>query len=593
MYKYIILSLIGSFAMVCEASAIREKSEIPFADNLKKHEIKGEITVNGQTFHLMAPPSTKKSQSTRAAAITPIITEAPGTKKLYTKDVIGYSLAMPFQSYAVAASITWDGNDAYFYDIITAAPMERYVKASLENNEIVLPMNQTVLDFDDEKYAMNLGLLRPIFSVDSNNDVYVWFEYSDDYDSVVFSIDPMTGAWVLENLAPKYPLDEYNPANFQFPYYVIGYYYTDEYDWSGYCDVFQAYDEFNYQQVELPENLPMQRMTYINSEEMGVIVSVYEDKDALYIKGLSPYIPDAIFKGDLIENGTKLSVAPNQFIGIEYGIYYVLTANVKLNQEGQIENIENDTPVYFNIERDSSTGKILSIKSDGSSYALAFNDDPIEFWPVDIFNNLELSLQESFAGTPSTPYDAYYEDYSDWLGANYIFFRLSSFAENHDIIDIDNLYYSIFINGEIVEFEEESGFDLKEEEITMYRGITHPTTIIPYTFANDVDLYEDAEGTFVVGLYAEGIDTVGVEALYKCDGVTTYSQLVTIDTATGKETIGDPIETKVETVNNADVLSVDYYDLKGLKITTPSKGLYVKKYNLKDGTSKTTKVVVR
>lgn len=596
MRKIIFLALLMSLATgPFIGAAERERTEIPQVTDLKKHDIKGEMTVNGKTFHVISPPRKVQSMLTRGAELTPVITNAPGTKQLYCKDVVGYALGTPIQAYSVAASLNWDGDDAYFLDIITAAPMGTYVKGTKQNNELILQMNQTVLAFDDEEYALNLGLLRPIFTIDTSGggeDIYVWFEHSDDYDYITYK-NIGGGSWELQDLSPKYSLDETNPAKYGFPYYMIGYYYTDDYAWSGYCDVFQIYDEFNFDPVVLPENLPMQTMSYINEENMGVIVSVYEAEDALYLKGLSAYLPDAVIKASKVNGGKQISVAPDQFIGIEQDVYYVVTSTVKKNAKGEIEKVEDGSPVYFNLERDSETGKILSISSSGSGHFLALNDDPFYFYPVDIFMNLNLTLQESFAGTPCTPQNAYYEEYASLMGANFIFFELSSFADNGDIIDIDNLYYAIFINGEIIEFEEENGFNLLGEELTMYAGIKRPTTLVPYTFSNSVDLYEDSGGTFVVGLYAEGIDTVGVEAVYKWDGTTTYSQLVTIDAVTGQETLGDPIETKVETINTAEILSVEYYDLKGMKITNPSKGLYVKKYHLSDGTSRTTKVLVR
>ena len=599
-----VLTLIGFLALssICYGTTVREKSEkLNLISDFSKKEITGDIVVTGKTFHIMAHPSKKKSFNTRGAEITPVITEAPGRKQLYGKDVIGYALGTPIRAYSVASSINWDGNDAYFLDIVTGAPMGTYVKATLQGDELVLPMNQTVLTFEDEDYDINMGLLRPIITIDKSSgdeDVYIWFEYSDDYDSMSYKKDER-GGWVLQNMPAKYSTADIDPARYGLPNYVVGYYYTDEYDWSGYCDIYQAYDEFNFEPTVLPDGLPFQKMTYINNEGMGVIVSVYEADNALYLKGLSAYLPDAVVKGDISDDGKRISVAPNQYIGTEENVYYVITTTVKIDNKNdlgnldKIEVIEDGTPAYFNLERDASTGKILSITSDDSPYCLSFNDDPFYFYPVDIFTDLNLTLQESFAGTPSTPTKAYYEDYSTLMGANYLFFELSSFAANGDIIDINNLYYAVFINGDIVEFEEENGFNLLEEEITMYSGIKQPTTLIPYTFANNIDLYEDNGGTFIVGLYAEGIDTVGVESVYKCDGVTTYSGLVTIDTLTGEESIVDPIETKVEILKYEDVVSTEYYDLRGMKISHPTKGLYVKKYNLKDGSSKTTKVLVK
>ena len=589
MNKYLIFTIVGSLAFSASTYAgARERNELPKIDNFKKQTptaagvYVGEMKIDGTTFHIMAPQSKKRAIATRNARTTPVIYDAPGEVQRYCKDAVGYAQSQPFQSYAIASEINWDGNDAYFLNVITGAPMGTYVKGSLEGNQIVLPMNQTVMEFEDEDYDMNLGLLRPILTPvtdsDGDSDIIVWFEYCDDYDHVTYTKDE-NGTWMLQSPKAKYEYGEINPSQYNFPDYVIGYYYTDEYDWAFFCDVFQAYDEFNYLPVEMPSGLPEQKFTYINLEGMGVIVTCYEDTDAIYLKGLSAYLPDAVVKADIVENGSKISVAPYQFIGIEAGIYYVITNTAHINN-GEIEWIEDDTPVYFNLERDSE-GKILSISSEGTNF-LVFNDDPFFFWPFDVFMNFKMSLQESFAGTPSTPYKLEYAPYGDWMGANYIFFKLSPFANNGDIIDVNNLFYSVYINGDPVLFEEETALDLMDEEVVMYRGISEPTYLIPYTFANDVDLYEDSGKTFIVGLYSDGIDNVSVQAVYKYGDTTTYSDMVTVNAN----------DAKVESLSPAEIVDDEFFNLNGVRVTNPGEGIYIKVSKLSDGSIKATKIAI-
>ena len=97
-------------------------------------------------------------------------------------------------------------------------------------------------------------------------------------------------------------------------------------------------------------------------------------------------------------------------------------------------------------------------------------------------------------------------------------------------------------------------------------------------------------GTFIVGLYAEGIDTAGVQAVYKCDGETTYSGLVTVDVATGEETITGGTETKVETIVGTGVVDTLYYNLNGVKISNPEKGIFIKITKDSEGKMKATKI---
>lgn len=542
----------------------RERTEIRFqSQDFKKHEIKGEITVNGETYQIRKPDNLLAQPVTRAQEYTPVITEAPGVKRNYTKDVIGYGYGAPLQGYAVASSINWDGDDAYFKDIITGATLGTYVKGSLEDAELVIPLGQNVLEYDDEDYTMVLGLLRTLFFEASGNK-YVWFVHSDEYDSMSFSvnsegtmelIDPEVKTPLLDIPGvPDDPAIKYlNPADNGLANFALGYIYSDDKSWSGFCDVLSLYDEFNYPEVEVPENLDYFPMTYINNDKTGVVAWVAETGNDVYVKGLSYYAPEAVFKGELLEDGTRMSVAPNQFIGLEGDLYYIITSTTYYNNKNEMDAVKNGLPSYFDIERDD-TGQILTIKAEDSDYFLSFNDDPLYFYEFDSFEGLVLEYQNSLAGIPSTPYEVNYEDYSDIMGSNWIFFRLSSFANDGGIIDVNNLYYSVYLDEQPIIFEEETAPDLLGVETLMYGGIKEPTTMIPYLYYGN-DLFEDNGGTFCVAIYASGYDTVGVEAVYVYNGEETRSPRVTVKA----ESSIDQLEAVKDTVKGI-------YNLQGIKV---------------------------
>lgn len=617
MKKYLILTIVGAFAITSSVTA-RERVSLPQIDKQRLHkqhfapgEKLGEMHVGDQTYIIIAPPEDNKRQATRegesSAPTTPVITQAPGSLQYYIKDIeVAYVQMAPYQGiYGMSSTINWDGDDAYFLDPITLAPaIGNYVKATKQGNKLVMPMNQTLLTFEgddldegEEPYAMNFGLLRPVFTKGEKGDIYVWYQYSDDYDSVSYTI-AADGSFQLQYQPAKYDYGEFegtaNNPYLTCPPYALGYYYNDDLSWTGwtgYCEWTQDYMPFNYPKVELPSNLTWNTFSYINGEGMGVIVYVAETDDAMYFKGLSYYLPDGVFNADKISEN-KVSVAPGQFLGLEYGLYFVIT-NTGMMEKGVVWPAPEGQPALLVVERDSN-GKIISISADPESeYFLVYDDDPGYFYDMDSFPNLKLNSQDSFAGTPSDPYNLDYNAHDDFYEhANYIFFKLSPFAANGDIIDINGLYYSIFLNGEPYEFEEQVGEDLSGQVITMYSGMKQPSILVPYSFFNDIDLYEDNGGTFIVGLYSEGIETVGVESIYIWDGVTTFSNLVTQDAVTGEITVSPGSIAKVETINLEDVVSVDYYDLQGRKINNAKKGLYIKKYNFSDGTSKTRKVII-
>lgn len=600
--RLFILSIIAGCAL-SGAAQERMKIRLDGPQDFRKHEISGEITYKGQTFKIGKPTGKRISTATRAdedpsdpfptyppAPVTEVIKEAPGVEYHYCKDVVGYGGGLPIQGYSVRAEINWDGTDAYFRNILTAARMNTYVKASLQDDMIVVPMNQTVFDDypEDEGYVLNLGLMRTLIS-DMDGDRYVYFEYSPDFDSLSYKIRA-DGGYEITSPVASTPLPYENciqPSLVGWPDYVMGYYFSDDYLWNGYCDVFQIYDLFDYEMTKLPENaaeLPMNRMSYVNRDHDGVIVNVYDAGDCLYFENMSPYAPGSVFKADFVTDetaGNRLEVQPNQYVGDEADMYYIITSTAYM--AGPYPDLVPDTPAYFLYERDDQ-GRIVSVEADPfEEYFLTFNDDIMGYWDLDSFQGVKLTLQDSFAGTPSTPYNLSYEPLGSMMGSNWIFFNLSQFADNGDIIDTQNLYYRVYLNGddEPWEFEPITAPNLVDVLFTMYYGLSEPTTLIPYNFSNGRDILKDEFGLYYVALYVDGIESVGVQAVYFWDGVETTSDIFTIETDS------------VESIQATVPVSVEYYDFQGRKVSNPGKGLYIRRMQLSDGTFKSEKVVLK
>ena len=560
--------------------------------------IKGSTVVNGKNFRMGGFSGNLLRSPGKVAPTTPVITTAPGKVQEYLKESGGYYTSGgrigAYMDYSQSSQIVWDGDDAYFYNILSYGETDSYVKGTREGDEIILPMNQTVVAFNDEEYDLNFGLLRPVITLAPDPDydeddepssvAYINFEYSDDYANVTFTVNE-DGRISLVIPEQKYTIgtDEEDPAAYGFPPYAIGYYYTDDYMWAGYCDLYQFYDEFNYELVTMPEGVTINTFSYVNEEVgRGIIVDVARQDDYIYIRGLSPFAPDACLKAIVTDNGTKAHVPQNQYIGSYMGYYYVLTATAQKSGRDYVL-APSDVDFVFLIESDEETGKILSLSSANPEYALAFNTDPYELLAIDLFENLILKSQDSFAGTPCTPTHVDYYEYGDWLGANFLFFRLSPFADNGDVIDVSKLYYTIFLDGEPYAFEQHEGLDLNDDPKIIYPGIEKETTLVPYLFGNGIDLYEDDGGTFIVGLYVEGISSIGVEAVYIYEDQPTFSDLVTVDAVTGETTITPGSDAKVEEINSSDIISIEFYDLNGYKISDPAKGVFIMRAILSDG----------
>lgn len=556
----------------------------------------GELTVNGKTFRLGSPTkarSEKRSSANRRVVSPDVITEPLGTPQEYSKTSGGYySFAGRMNAYqdaGQAATIWWDGDDAYIYNLLSYKETDTYVKGTRSDNKLTLVLGQSVDNAED--FDIKIALLKTDLIVAPNPDAdedddpeyvnYVNFVYSDDYDEVSYIIGE-DGSLELDlpslpagggSPLPDDGFTHLDPADYGFPYYCLGFYYTDDMQWTGDGDIFQTYYEFNYAATQVPEDLEWNYFVYVNNYDMGVLASVARDGNDLYVKGLSAYAPEAVFKATLVdENGVLTGHVPQlQFVGKSLdGYYNILTRAVKYNR-GNYEFIEGDA--LFEVETDAE-GNIVSILFDDSQAILVFNYADDEYDPYDEFPGIKLTYQESLEGTPKTPVDAYFEDHVAWLGSYWLFFTFDQFSTEENLLDVEKLYYRIFINGEPFEFVQHDGENPLGQFITMYAGFNQPTTLVPYTFNNGIDIFSDEYHLFYVALYQTDLESVGVQTVYTFGDEPTYSEVVTLDVS------------GVEKVSAAEVDATEYYTLDGRKVLNPDKGIFIKVDRLTDGTKR-------
>ena len=553
------------------------------------------IEVNGKTFVVGDPAMLKNSgaapaKSRRIVEVPEAITTPQGLPQEYSKTSGGYYYYGGYSSYqdaAQAATIYWDGDDAYIYNILSYKETDTYVKGTREGDRLVVPLNQVVDKGDD--FDIRLGLLRTDIAVGANPDpeedddpnvTYIFFLYNNDYETVSYKIGE-DGKLTLE--IPSLPegvgkpddgYEHLDPSDFGFPDYCLGFYYTDDKTWTGDGDIFQTYEEFNYELVTLPEGAEFRYYSYVNSSDNGVLVNIARVGDELYFKGLSAYAPEAVFKADIVDtgNGLQARVPQNQFVGkSQDGYYNLLTKTETSDRFGNYDLAAPDVPAIFDITADEN-GNFVQLTSDNKSNILLLNyaDDFLD--PYDEFPGITLRYQETLDGEPLPPEGAYFEDHSQWLGAFWLFFYLDMFTEEGNILDVNELYYRIYVNGEPFEFVQHDGLNLRDNFVTMYLGVNPATTLIPYTFYNGNDLFYDEFHLYYVGFYdVTGFETIGVQTVYTYGGVEKCSEIRTIDV---RQVVGGVDEIAPDS-DGAPI----YYDLQGRRVAHPSGGLYIRLQN--------------
>lgn len=526
--------------------------------------LQSEVMVNGRQLSVPGDNATlRKAPMKESLPITDIIYEAEGTEKLYSKDCGGYYLYYGFiltdyVSSGLASTIVYgDNGDVYFLNILSNGATDTYVKGHLEGNKITMNLPQTVLWDDEAENGYNLAALK-LTTIPAENE-----GEEDQYTYVVDEEITSVTFTVAED--GTITLDEFYEDG------LLGYALVNGGGWSGYGDLYQSYTPATTDFNTLPEGVKTEPYAFITGDS-GYFVNIGFDDEYMYIVGLSTDMPDGVVKAKL--NGNTASIEQNQCLGILMNTFFVYT---KCLLDDEVETLVlADPEMTYDLNIDFEGKSITAVNPD-IYFCLNAAKDRIYY--VGIYQNMNFFVQESMAGTPRTPYDI---DFIDNGGITYFFqFYLSSLSTEGNLLDFDNLYYRIFIDGEVY------GFESNPED---YEYLCIPEgevwSEIPCSFYDYDDFYFYGS-MYLITLYFEGYETVGVQLVYKNEGVVTYSDIASFNVETGE------IEVGVKGAQAEKALSTTYFDLNGRRVNAPANGIFVKKQTLEDGSIRTSKVIVK
>ena len=483
----------------------------------------------------------------KESGINNVITEVPGTEKIYTKSAVGYDQGAEYDESDMASAIVFgENNEVYIRDILTSMGANSYVKGVLNGDVITVSLPQTVYYSETYDYGVNVCMMQ-INSAQTNYEV-------TDIESVELSYNAETGVITLE-------LDD--------PYeYILGAAYSDDDSWLGFGDIYQEYEPTDLVANGIPAGVEVEEWAYsdgYNAYNVGVAI----DGDTLYIKGLSQSLPGGVIMAEI--NGNKANVSGGQVIGTY--VYYLIYTMVADYDGQSLTMVDNDYILDLDLENKTIVG------SNGNTYLL-YNAGYEEPYYLDVFNEFAIIYQESYAGTPVNPFGLDVYDYMSTYGSYDFSFFVPNVSTEGTMLQTDSFYYRIYVDGKLFELDEKT-----------YMGVSGVISNIPYNFQNGFDIYSDqGDPNRVVALYFDTMTTLGVQSVYIYDGETTESAVVTLNLETGDITEGDA---GVDTINVSDVMNVTYFDLNGRKVSNPDKGVYVVKMQLNDGSSVTRKVVRR
>lgn len=200
---------------------------------------------------------------------------------------------------------------------------------------------------------------------------------------------------------------------------------------------------------------------------------------------------------------------------------------------------------------------------------------------TDIFDVYRVPLISPWVEKPNSPLPPKFSAVMPWITdmtPNYsgVEFLLSYYSVDGNYLDPSKLYYSFYIDGEMVTFTPEE-----------YLNVTKEMDLVPYTFDDDYQFYKVSDNTRRLYYYHQPKEKIGLEALYvdEVDGKpVTYSSGISeyYFNATGINNT---------TLEESNVKSITFTDLSGRQILRPGKGVYIRTITMKDGTKQSKKVV--
>lgn len=566
---------------------------------VRETELRTMTEAGTSTFH----KPLKAAEADNAPTITDVIMEVDGRKQNYLRYGSGF---FPYfgQVYQYdettdpSPSSIWFGDDntIYFEDLMDFG-WYSFIKGEISGSKITVALPQTIFiekyEWADEPYYNNLCVMTQ-----SGSGQDLTFKVDTEVTSVTYTInangditlDPLPAGkalgvmtYFIGKVYDEEPDGEENPDE-------EGSYHLEWLDaWSGAADFTQRFSTIDVDQIEMPKDAEI--ITYhcgINGTNYPVEVAFQDNY--MYIKGISdsPYLSNLVVRATI--DGERAYIPQDQFVGV-YGFENEMIITKCGYRVGQnIRYAPSSTSYEFTID---SRHRFLQAADSEMYFCFAYmrQIDPStgQNGLLTYFKDFVLLYQDSYPGVPSDPYNLYaHDDYWNIFGYFTFVFEIAAISPEHHMLLSGNLYYSIYIDDDLVEFE----YDPDAKPFSHYYMLPEPTTEIPYLFDNDADLDKTTETEFELGYYIDGITTIGVQVIYDYEGVRTYSNLVTLNIETGEITTTPNGSVGISVAEgDSKISATEYYDLNGRKITNPTKGVFIKKTIMEDGSVKTTKTV--
>ncbi len=486
---------------------------------------------------------------------------------------IDYDLTQD-ESYGLAYEGVWtDNGEVYLKNPVSMLDWDTYIKGQETEDGIVFEFPQPLYRsvYDDESYDFYVDVLEyaEVESPTDPDDYITTFVPAEDTRSIIF----------IKNEDGSYMMDGD---------YMLGVTYEDV--WQGFGEMYLTLLPFEATPIKVPDGVKYD-YSYILADELNgwdhtVLrpIGIGELDGVTYITGIAGGMPNATITGTFDHQANTLTIPSDQFLGQYYNHYIFMMVGAGYSyyddwwEEDMITFDIVDEPMVLNYDPEENVFR--PVVPEGMEYSyLIFNFGNTEAYPCEYYAVDRIYSQGIITDFAPIAPEVIGVNEIDMFDPDYSYsFEFNIFGDNKEgqILRDQNIYYNIFINGEICTFTSEEYPELLKEG---YEEITD----IP-VFLNVGDDIFSSGNYHGIALKRKDIETIGVRAVYIDGDDRGESDIVTVNTE------GEPVAVAALEFNRA--AKTEYFDLNGRKIAgNEASGIILKRTTLPDGTTRTEKLI--
>ncbi len=476
------------------------------------------------------------------------------------------------ETYGIAYEGVWtDNGEVYLKNPISMLDWDTYIKGTVTEEGLLFEFPQPLFSIDDEEGAIELYVdvleYAEMEYPDDPEEYYVTFVPSEETRSILFT-KMENGSYAME--------DDY----------MLGVTFHDA--WQGYGEMYLNLLPFEATPATIPDGIKYDYSYVLADEFTGwdhtVLrqIGIGELDGTTYIKGLASGMPNAVIYGTFDKESNTLTIPSDQFLGKYYNHYIFMMAGIGKSwyddKMGEMYSFDIvDDPLVLTYDPDAN--EFHPTLKEGFDYSyVIFNFGNVETYPCEYYAIDRIYSQGEITDfTPIAPEISDIYDIS-FLDPEYSYaFEFNIFGDNAEgqILADNNIYYNIYINGELYTFTSEEYPTLLEE------GIKEVTDIPVFLNAGD-DIF--SEGNYHgIALKRTDVETVGVRSVYIDGDTRAESEIVTVTNT------GDPVSVAINNASSAS--KTEFFDINGRRISsTATDAIIIKRTVLSDGNIKVEKI---